>query len=168
MRGSNRVLIIAAAAVMLLAIVTAITAMITQGNGRLMGKDSPEGVVQRFLLAMESGNYMAAYNYLAAEPKDNCTYNEFLDQRNSGQIEDIQASLIGTDTFGDRAEVTITITQFRTSGPFLGPFESPTDSYQQTYLLRQEEGDWHFSHMPWPVYWCPSQESMRSLLTPAP
>ena len=156
-----------AAAVILLAIVAVVIALVTGGGERLLSEGSPEGMVQRFLLTMEEGDYKEAYDYLGAELKDNCIYDDFLDQRNRGKIEEIQASLVRTDTFDDRAEVTVAITQFRTSGPFLDPFESRTNSYQQTYLLRQEEGQWRLSHMPWPVYWCPRPEPPREPI-PAP
>ena len=163
-------MIVMAAAVVLLAIVAVVIALVTGGEERLLAEDSPEGVVQRFLLAMEEGDYRLAYDYLGAELKDNCTYDDFLNGRSKARVEEIQATLVGTDTFDDddRAEVTIAITQFRTSGPFLDPFESRTSSYQQSYLLRQEEGQWRLTQTPWPVYWCPPLEPVRPAPIPAP
>ena len=157
MKGSTRVLVVLAAAVVLLAIVAVVIAMVTGGDGRLLSEKSPEGVVQRFLLAVEAGDYGEAYDYLGDNLKEGCTYDDFLDRSSRERIEDIQATLVKTEAFDDRTEVVISITSFRASGPFLAPFDSPTSSYQHRYLLLQEEEQWLFSQMPWPVYWCPVQ-----------
>ena len=142
-------------AVVLLAIVVVVIAQVVGAGERLLPQESPEGVVQRFLLAVDAGDYGDAYDYLGAKLKDDCTYDDFLDRSSRERIKEIQATLVRTEAFDDRTEVVISITRFRASGPFLAPFDSPTSSYQQRYLLRQEEGQWFFSQMPWPVYWCP-------------
>ena len=161
MKGSNRVLVVLASAVVLLAILAVVIALVAGGGGRLLSGESPEGVVQRFLLAVEAGDYGKAYDYLGAKLKDECTYDDFLDRSSRERIEEIQATLVRTEAFGDRTEVVISITRFRASGPFLAPFDSPTRSHQQRYLLLQEEGQWLFSQMPWPVYWCPVVEPVK-------
>ena len=117
--------------------------------------------MQHFLLAVEAGDYVEAYDYLGAKLKEGCTYDNFLRQSSRERIEEIQATLVRTEAFDDRTEVTISITRFRASGPFLAPFDSPTSSHQQRYLLRQEEGQWLFSQIPWPVYWCPVVEPVK-------
>ena len=148
-------MVVLAAAVVLLAVAAVVIALVAGGGGRLLSEESPEGVVQRFLLAIEAGDYGEAYDYLGAKLKEECTYDDFLDRSSGERIKEIQATLVRTEAFDDRTEVTISITRFRVSGPFLAPFDSPTSSHQERYLLRQEERQWLFSQMPWPVYWCP-------------
>src|SRR3972149_8937189 len=50
----------------------------TRGGVDLLPADSPEGTVQRYLLALEDEDYPMAYEYLAARPKRSCTLEEFL------------------------------------------------------------------------------------------
>ncbi len=144
-----------AAVVVVLAIVALVVGLVAGGKGTSFPEDSPEGVVQRFLTAVQAGEYKKSYDYLGSKLKTICAYDRFLEQRPRGQIEDMQATLAGTKTFDGQVEVKIMVTQFRTSGPFLAPFDSPSNSYQETYILVQEDGKWHFSQMPWPLYWCP-------------
>ncbi len=161
MKGSNRSLIVMVAVVGLLAIVALVVGLVAAGKEKVLSEDSPEGVVQGFLLAAQAGDYKKAYDYLGSKLKSNCAYEQFLEQRPGGKIEEMQATLAGTKTFDGQAEVKIVVTRFRTSGPFLAPFDSPSSSYTETYILVQEDGKWRFARMPWPLYWCPREEQVR-------
>lgn len=143
------------AVVGLLTIAALVVGLVGAGKEKVLPEDSPEGIVQSFLLAVQDGDYKNAYDYLGSKLKASCVYERFLEQRPRGQIEEMQATLAGTKTFDGQAEVKIVVTQFRTSGPFLDPFDSPASSYPETYILVQEDGKWRFAQMPWPLYWCP-------------
>ncbi len=146
------------AVVGLLAIAALVVGLVAAGKAKVLPEDSPEGVVQGFLLAVQASDYKKAYDYLGSKLKSNCAYDRFLEQRPGGKVEEMQATLAGTKTFDGQAEVKILVTQFRTSGPFMAPFDSPANSYPETFILAQEDGKWRFVRMPWPLYWCPSQE----------
>ena len=143
------------AVVSLLAIAALVVGLVAAGKEKVLPEDSPERVVQSFLLAVQDGDYKKAYDYLGSNLKARCAYDRFLEQRPGGQIEEMQATLAGTKTFDGQVEVKIVVTRFRTSGPFLAPFDSPASSYTETYILVQEDGQWRFARMPWPLYWCP-------------
>lgn len=164
MRASSRGLMVMMAVVVLLAVVALVIGLVLGGNEKVLPQDSPEGAVQGFLLAVQGGEYKKAYEYLGSRLKANCAYERFLEQRPGGKIEEIQATLAGTRTFDGQVEVKVLVTRFRTSGPFIAPFDSPASSYPETYILVQEEGQWRFVQMPWPLYWCPSPEPAK----PAP
>ncbi|MBI4201087.1 MAG: hypothetical protein HY531_02210 [Chloroflexi bacterium] len=164
MLASSRVLMVIVAVVVSLAVIALVVGLVAGGKERALPEDSPEGVVQRFLLAMQAGEYKKAYDYLGSKLRSTCAYDRFLEQRPQGQIEEIQAALSGTRSFDDRVEVKIVVTQFRTSGPFLAPFGSPANSFPETYILLREDGQWRFSQIPWPLYWCPTLEPVK----PAP
>ncbi len=72
MKTSNRFLlgfgIIIAAIVVL-----AVTLAVTGGNEqvKLLPETSPEGTVQRFLLAVKDHDYLKAYGFLAPQPEQN-------------------------------------------------------------------------------------------------
>ncbi|MEK7777754.1 MAG: hypothetical protein AAB303_03930 [Chloroflexota bacterium] len=164
MKASSRGLIVMVAVVGVLAIAALVVGLVAAGKEKVLSEDSPEGVVQGFLRAVQAGDYKKAYDYFGSKLKTNCAYERFLEQRPGGQIEEMQATLAGTKTFDGQAEVKIVVTQFRTSGPFFAPFDSPANSYPQTYILGQEDGKWRFASMPWPLYWCPGPEPVKPAL----
>lgn len=168
MRSSSRVLIIIGAVVAVLAILAVAVGLMAGDRTRLLPEDSPEGAVQRFLLAVQASDYTKAYGYLGSRLKARCAFDYFLEQRPRGKIEEIQANIMGTNSFDGRVEVKILVTRFRTEGGFVPPFESPASSYPETFVLAQEEGRWLFTQPPWPVYWCPSPEPIRPAPAPPP
>ncbi len=161
MKRSDRVLIGMVVVVVVLAVIAGVLGVLARGQEKLLPASDPEGIVQRFLLAMKAKQYTEAYGYFSAKLQKNCAYDDFLAQRFQGEIEEMQVSLQDKNTFDSQAAVTISVTQFRTSGPFLGPFENPTGSFKQTYMLLQEDSQWRFSQIPWPVYWCPTPTPVK-------
>ena len=161
MKASNRSLVVMVAVVGLLAIVALVAGLVVAGKEKALPEGSPEGVVQNFLKGTQAGDYKKAYDYLGSKLKSNCTYEQFLEQRPGGKIQEMQATMAGTTTIDGQAEVKIVVTRFRTSGPFMATFASPYSSYTETYILIQEDGKWRFARMPWPLYWCPGPESAK-------
>ncbi len=143
------------AVVGLLAIAVLVVGLVAARKEKVLPEGSPEGVVQSFLLAVQDGDYKKEYDYLGSNLKARCAYDRFLEQRPGGQIEEIQATLTGTRNFDGQVGVKILVTRFRTSGPFLAPFDNLASSQPGSYILAQEDGQWRFAQMPWPLYWCP-------------
>ena len=120
----------------------------TRGGVELLPADSPEGVVQRYLLALEKEDYKEAYQYLSSEIRGRCS-PEGLARNNYWRISDGgSVTLDKTQDFGDRAIVKATVTTFDANAPF-GASE---DSYDRTYELKLESGQWRLAG---PEWWCP-------------
>jgi len=72
-KSSSRLLMGFGIGIIVLVIITVVLALsLGQKNAPLLSADTPEGAVQRFLLAVQSKDYTAAYNYLLlpAAPAD--------------------------------------------------------------------------------------------------
>jgi len=48
-----------------------------RGDTALLPEDTPEGIVQRYLQAIEDGDSRRAYGYLNQELRDGCTQAQF-------------------------------------------------------------------------------------------
>ncbi|OGO51334.1 MAG: hypothetical protein A2148_10535 [Chloroflexi bacterium RBG_16_68_14] len=120
----------------------------TRGGVDLLPADSPEGVVQRFLLALEDKEYREAHGYLSASTKKGCTLEDFARQASYQEVRDYHMTLEDTERLDDTAIVTARVTVFEPNVPF-GASEY---SYERTFDLTLEEGQWRLA---WPDYWCP-------------
>lgn len=113
---------------------------------------TPEAAVQRFLKAVEDDDFKGAYGFLSSELKQDCSVEDFfgrvgpLDTR----LKNDRITLERTTPLDGTTLVTVRITRFRGSGLF-GASES---SFEQSYTLRQEEGEWKFTGYPWPFFNC--------------
>jgi hypothetical protein len=132
----------------------AVALVTTRGGLELLPSDSPEGVVQRYLLAMKDEEYREAYGYLSSDLQRECSYDNFLKGASSTEIRESHVTLEDTRNVDDRAQVKVRITVFEPGGPF-GASESSQD---WTFHLKLEEGQWRLvsmPEMPWPLWWCP-------------
>jgi hypothetical protein len=114
----------------------------------LLDEGSPEGVVQRYLLALESGDTRAAYGYLGGGAQDRYAYGQFVESTRWQLERDIEASLLGTSPLDDgRVEVRVRVTEFSYSPPF------GADEWSQriTFILEREGEEWRLSDPPWPL-----------------
>ena len=136
-----------AAFVVGLVIAGLVVALVTTRDVDLLPADSPEGVVQRFLLALEDQDYREAFAYLTASAQTRCPLDEFIRQASYREFRDSHITLEGTQRLDGSAIVTARVTVFE---PEI-PFGSSEYSYDQTFQLRREEGQWRLS---WPDYRC--------------
>ena len=126
----------------------------------LLAVGTPEGTVQRYLVAIEERRIDAAYSYLAPGLKEDCDRHQFRDSLRDfpgnrytnglSDTDDLRVTLLKTVNVEDRVEVNVRITRFTVSPPF-GADEY---SHPRRFVLKQTEGSWAFIEPPWPMSSC--------------
>ena len=116
-------------------------------------EDSPEGVVQGFLRAIEDEDFTTAYRFLSSELRDSCSLEEFATGNilAGAQVRDNRITLEGTRDLNGTAIVIARNSSVDGSGLF----GSSVRSYELTYTLTREEGEWRLSEPTWPYFSCP-------------
>jgi hypothetical protein len=136
------------AGVVALAVAGVVVALVTSRNEALLSAGSPEGVVQRYLRALEDKRYQDAYAYLNTSAKRQCTVEEFIRATSYRQLEDSDMVLDDTQILDNTAIVTARVTVFNPGNVF----DSSEYSYTETFDLTRESGQWR---MKWEAYRCP-------------
>ena len=152
--NSRRWLIVFAVIIGILAIITVSLVLSTKGNQvTLLPEDTPQGIVQRYLIAVQEQNYREAYGYLSFDPSQKITtYDDWL--RMVGGIPQMpyqatwKATLGKTTQNGDGANVEVSIDTFRPGGPFVDPVRSQLIIFQ----LAKIGGKWLITS-PTYIYW---------------
>jgi hypothetical protein len=152
MNSSNRWLIIFAIVIGILVIATVSLVLLIKGNEvTLLPEDTPQGIVQRYLIAVQEKDYPVAYNYLYFDSSQkNQTYNDWLSMvmpQASNQVT-WKASLGKTTQNGNNASVEVIIDTVRPGGPF----GNPTSSQQILFQLSKIDGKWLIAS-PTYIYW---------------
>ena len=129
-------------------------ALITGRDVELLPADSPEGVVQRYLLALKDEEYDEAYNYLTSDLQERCSLAVFVRRAPSTRVRDTRLTLDETQRFDDTAFVRTSITVFRPVSQFDFPLRSSEYTYERTYNLKLENGQWRMAEPDW---WCPPE-----------
>ena len=152
MKSSSRLLIGFGIGIAVLVILTVVLALaLGQKNAPLLSSDTPEGTVQRFLLAVQEKNFTAAYEYLAPAPPDinkppqSFSYfaSSALNANNAWKAE------LGKTTLqGKNASVEIILEVF-VSG---GPFGNPIRTQNVIFSLTQSGNRWLITS-PTDLYW---------------
>ncbi len=161
--ASSRWLIVVAGAVVALVALSVVVALATRSDATTFAADTPEGVVQRYLQAVEDRELQQAYDYLSVGLQQECAYRDFRDSGRRPDLESQRVTLEGTERVNGEMEVRVRVTQFNVDPPF-GSRES---SHVQRYLLVEEGGVWRFSQQPWPT-WCPKAVAPGSAPAPRP
>lgn len=144
MRSSNRTLMGFGIAIGVLIITTIILVLtLGKGNTDLLAEDTPEGVVQRYLLAIQEENYQSAFSYFSPQdPKDIgnpvMTYDEWLMSVRNNSNSTWKASLGAFKITGDSATVDVMIDVFRPGGPFA----NPVNTNNETFILKKSGSSW--------------------------
>jgi hypothetical protein len=74
----SRIWLFGALAFVVALVATGLTvALVTTRDVDLLPANSPEGVVQRYLLALEDEDYEEAYGYLSSELRRQCSFDYF-------------------------------------------------------------------------------------------
>ena len=152
--NSRRWLIVFAVIIGILTIITVSLVLSTKGNQvALLPEDTPQGIVQRYLIAIQEQNYREAYSYLSFDPLQKITtYDDWL--RMVGGIPQMpyqttwKATLGKTTQNGDGATVEVSIDTFRPGGPFVDPVRSQLKIFQ----LAKFGGKWLITS-PTYIYW---------------
>jgi hypothetical protein len=153
MNSSRRWLIIFAVAIGILAISAVSLVLLTGGNEVvLLPVDSPQGTVQRYLIALQEKNYQKAFDYLSFEPSQRIqTYDDWLRMTGEPYVSSTtewKALLGKTIQDNDSASVEVAIDTFHPGGPF----QDPVRSQQITFQLSKIDGEWLIIS-PTYVYW---------------
>ena len=123
-----------------------------------LAEGTPELAVQRFLQAVEADELEQSYDFLSEKLKHDCTVEELFGRfaPSKGTVEDSRITLEKTATVNETVFVTVRVTSFHGSSLF-GTSES---SFEPTFALSKEEGQWRFTEYPWPFSRCGPFEPM--------
>lgn len=140
---------VAVAAAAVLGVVVALVA----GGAQSFPDGSPERAVQQYLEAVGDRDAGAALDFISPALLDECTMPR---DAITGRIDyRFRATLDETVTRADdRVDVHVTITESFGDPPF-GGGES---SWPLVLELTNEEGEWRFTQVPWPLYCVPKAE----------
>ena len=131
---------------------TAIATTLTVGRAEPaeLPADTPEGTVQRYLLAIVDRDYDAAHALLAADLQEGCSAAEL--RLGARQYEDFEftARLAGTRVVGEETEVTVRVSE-RSDPPPFGPGES---TQTQHYRLSETPEGWRLEAVDFPMPFC--------------
>ena len=125
--------------VLIVVMVVLVLTTASPGDTTLLPEDTPEGTVQRFLLAVKDGDYLTAESYLSSEIDDKIAY----DLRRSrvagfGERSGWKATLGESVVRDDEATVDVVVDVFRPGGPF----DNPVRTSRVTFFLEREGVSW--------------------------
>ncbi|MCX6002879.1 MAG: hypothetical protein NTX46_00280 [Chloroflexi bacterium] len=154
MNSSRRWLTVFAIVISILVITTVSLVLLTKRNEVvLLPEGTPQGVVQRYLIAVQEKNYQQAYNYLSFNPSQKIkTYDDWLRMViGAPQISNQptwKATLGKTTENGDNATVGVIIDTFHPGGPF----EDSLRSQQIIFQFSKIDDKWLITS-PTYIYW---------------
>ena len=152
MKASNRFLLIFG--IIIAAVVgTAVTLAVIGGNEpvKLLPDTSPEGTVQRFLMAVKDHDYQKAYSYLAPQPEPvkGDTYDNWVRSvQNPRDTSSWKASILKSTVRDSDATVEVAVDVIRPDGPLM----NPVTTNQVTFMLQKQGGRWLISQ-PADIWW---------------
>ena len=134
----ERMWIVAAGAVLALLIVASVVVSLVRGEAEF-DPDSPEAVVQRYLRALDSGDFDAALALWSPELAERCSGEEFIiDSR--GQVDRMRESRItlgDVRSVGETTIIEVVSTYTTNGGGIFGPSEC-SRSYE--FFMRRRNG----------------------------
>lgn len=152
MKSSSRFLLDFGIAVAILVVVTVVLVLTTRSNVASFQENTPEGVVQRFLQAIQDSDYQRAYSYLHVEENGILlSYQNWLLSVNrppSVPRLSWRATMGKTTVTGDTATLGVIVDTLQPQGPFENPVRSQTVSFD----LGKIGGTWRITSRP-PIYW---------------
>jgi len=152
MKQSNRILVIFGVAMALLAI-AAVLVVVARGGDEvvLLPESEPAGVVQRYIMALQNGDYEGSLRYIAP-PRVQGDPNalrppQMAVPRQSTRNQSWRVTLGDTRITGDKAQVDITAYVFRPGGPFGNPVQTTAQTFflvkqNNAWLIENPEGPW--------------------------
>jgi hypothetical protein len=152
MTSSRRVLLFFGAVIGLLAVVALVLVLITSNQPvRLLPENTPEGVVQRYILALDQGDYAVAWSFLAPQRFEKpMTFEDWRRSMNlPGERPAYKATLGQINITGDFATVEVVIDTFRNYG---GLFDNPVNTNRVLFSLQRTGPTWKITD-PFYVWW---------------
>jgi hypothetical protein len=152
MKSSNRFLLGFGIAITVLVVITITLVLTNRSITTLLPENTPEGTVQRFLLAVQDHDFQKAYSYLnVVESGRKLTYDDWtksISPRLQNSSTAWKATFGKIAITGDTATVEVLIDIFQPTGPFDNPVRTQADNYQLKLINRQ----WSITTRPW-LYW---------------
>jgi len=116
---------------------------------RLFPEDTPEGTVQRYLLALQAQDYLKAYSYLSPPPSEKIPYEDWREPAVfSEEKPELKVTLGKSAVTGNEATVDVVVDVFRPGGPF----ENPVHTHDISFFLKKEGTSWRIAS-PADVWW---------------
>jgi hypothetical protein len=140
--------------IIILAIVAvAVILAVTGGNEqvKLLPETSPEGTVQRFLMAVKDHDFQKAYSLLAPQPEQvkGDTYENWVRSVQSPRdTSSWKASILKSTVRDNDATVEVAVDIIRPGGPLV----NPVTTNQVTFMLQKQDGKWLISQ-PADIWW---------------
>lgn len=146
MNASTRWLVAVAGIVSVVVVASTLVALLANGEQEFEA-GTPEAAVQGYLRAVADRDATAALSYIADSVYDECADipRDAVIRRGDN---DFRATLEDTVSRSDGVIVDVAITESYGSGVF-GNESTWTYSFS---LVRQTDGEWRFSEVPWPLY----------------
>lgn len=116
---------------------------------RLLPEDTPEGIVQRYFLALEAEDYVTAYSYLSPPPSEKYPYEEWRSPFTSSEEKLEWKVALGKSAVTDsEATVDVVVDVLRPGGPF----QNPVRTQHITFFLKKEGISWRITS-PADIWW---------------
>lgn len=148
MKSSNRFLLGFGIGLGVLVLITIIMVIVSDRQTTVYPENTPEGVVQRFLQAEQSGDFQKAYSYTYVEQNGKrLTLQDLMPyySRPPGyQTSSWRATLGRATTAGNTSVVEVIVDRFQSQGPFGNPIFSQTVLFNLTSI----NGTWYITSPP--------------------
>jgi hypothetical protein len=151
MKSSSRVLAVSGLALGVVVILALVLAVVLSGLAQpdLLAENTPEGVVQRFFIAIDEGDYLKAYSYISPPRVDENFYEMWKGPfSTSGERPAFRVSLGQSTRQTLTASVEVIVETFRPGSPF----GSNINTNRLMFMLKLENGNWRITS-PIDVWW---------------
>ena len=153
MKSSSRLLLGFSIGICVLIIATIVLVLTTGSQSTtLLPEDTPEGTIQRFLLAVQDNDFEKAYSYISTTPlnDEKISPAEMWRRSISGYTSNSvwKATIGKATTKGDQSTVKVNIEVFRPGGPF----QDPVRSNNISFFLKKEGPSWLITS-PIDIWW---------------
>ena len=152
MKTSSRFLLVFGSIIVaIVAIAVILAATGSNEQVKLLPETSPEGTVQRFLMAVKEHDYQKAYGFLAPQPdpvKGDTYENWVRSVQNPRETSSWKASILKSTVRDNDATVEVAVDIIRPEGPLM----NPVNTNQVTFMLQKQEGKWLISQ-PADIWW---------------
>lgn len=139
-----------ASGLLLAGVISGIILAVLSDDDELLSAASPEGAVQRYILALRNEDYRDSYTYLSEELKEGCSYEQYVRWKAFGYLSrDAQVTLERTRMEEGIAQVTVLVTET------VQIFPPAENTYEQTFHLKLEDEQWRFVVLPFGPWPCP-------------
>jgi hypothetical protein len=142
--------VITAGVVLLAVVAVVVTLAAGSGDPEPLPEGSPEAAVQRFIIAIDDGEYSVAYRLLDEDARKQCFENDFRNRVSNGRNTDMRVQLESVDLFDDEAGVTVKVRTFSGSPPF----DFSESNYTAFFQLRNLDSGWTILNAPQPFSGC--------------